>query len=72
MQVISISQSSRRTVDVFLFLRALSNIKDVVQYSSIAKIFILLNLLRMQSWRNSFALKRALFLSFQTNAFGFD
>ena len=34
-----LSQSSQRTVDVFLFLRALSNIKDVVQYSSIAKIF---------------------------------
>ena len=34
-----LSQSSQRTVDVFLFLRALSKIKDVVQYSSIAKIF---------------------------------
>jgi hypothetical protein len=34
-----LSQSSRRTVDVFLFLRAPSNIKEVVQYSSIAKIF---------------------------------
>ena len=34
-----LSQSSQRTVDVFLFLRALRNIKDVVQYSSIAKIF---------------------------------
>ena len=36
-----LSQSSRRTVDVFVLLRALSNIKDVVQYSSIAKIFYL-------------------------------
>jgi len=60
-----LSQSSRRTVDLFVFLRAPSNIKDVVHILQSQRFFILLNLLRKQSWQNSFALKRALFFRFK-------
>ena len=57
---------------MFLFLRALSNIKDVVQYSSIAKIFYLPEYSKQAKLAKFIRFEACAFLSFQINAFGFD